>query len=141
MKEMPVVAQVMMPEKGLFLVRCTCEPPRYGAQVLVSLDYGQDLGMVTESGEYDPDRHGSRLPGFQLLRLIFSRPPEIQAGLSDCHCLFCLQKPFDSIDLVPPTLIHACGMKSKSDVYTVPVRGCKTQHPFPCGTVYVRENQ
>lgn len=80
MKEMPVVAQVMMPEKGLFLVRCTCEPPRYGAQVLVSLDYGQDLGMVTESGEYDPDRHGSRLPGFQLLRL---KAPEDEAVLAE----------------------------------------------------------
>ena len=119
MKEMPVVAQVMMPEKGLFLVRCTCEPPRYGAQVLVSLDYGQDLGMVTESGEYDPDRHGSRLPGFQLLRLIFSRPPEIQAGLSDCHCLLCLQKPFDSIDLVPPSGVDTCRMETQAEVHIV----------------------
>ena len=68
MTDVPVVAQVVMPEKGLFLVRCNCEPLRYGTQVLVSLDYGQDLGMVTECGVYDPARHGSRLPGFQLLR-------------------------------------------------------------------------
>ena len=80
MTDVPVVAQVVMPEKGLFLVRCSCEPPRYGAQALVSLDYGQDLGMVTECGEFDPGRHGARLPGFQLLRL---KTPEDDAVLAE----------------------------------------------------------
>lgn len=69
MTEAPVVAQVVMPEKGIFLVRCTgAAPLAYGTQVLVSLDYGQDIGMVTESGLYDSARHGPRIPGFQLLR-------------------------------------------------------------------------
>lgn len=65
-----LVAQVVMPEKGLFLVRCNEVPlPTYGAQVVVSLDYGEDIGTVIESGEYDPARHGTRIPGFQYLRL------------------------------------------------------------------------
>ena len=54
------VAQVVMPEKGLFLVRCACPPP--------PLDYGQDVGTVMEGGPYDPARHGARLPGFLLVR-------------------------------------------------------------------------
>ena len=39
MSEEPVreilrVARIVMPEKGLFLVRCPSPPPAYGAQVL-----------------------------------------------------------------------------------------------------------
>ncbi|MBQ8112371.1 MAG: hypothetical protein IJ146_04115 [Kiritimatiellae bacterium] len=64
-----VVAQVVMPEKGVFLVRCVCEGPPPGAHALVTLDYGADIGLVTACAEYDPERHGSRVPGFQLLRL------------------------------------------------------------------------
>jgi len=64
-----VVAQVVMPEKGVFLVRCVCEGPPPGAQALVTLDYGADIGLVTACEEYDPEKHGSRVPGFQLLRL------------------------------------------------------------------------
>ena len=64
-----VVAQVVMPEKGVFLVRCVCESPPPGAHALVTLDYGADIGLVTACAEYDPERHGSRVPGFQLLRL------------------------------------------------------------------------
>lgn len=62
------VAQVAMPEKGLFLVRCACPPPPYGRRVVVALDYGQDIGTVMEVGPYDPARHGARPPGFQLVR-------------------------------------------------------------------------
>jgi len=62
------VAQVVMPEKGLFMVRVMGERPVYGTQVLVALDYGNDLGMVTATAVYDPERHGPRPPGFQLVR-------------------------------------------------------------------------
>ena len=62
------VAQVAMPEKGLFLVRCACPPPPYGRRVVVALDYGQDIGTVMEAGPYDPARHGARPPGFLLVR-------------------------------------------------------------------------
>ncbi len=79
MTETPLVAQVVMPEKGLFLVRCMCAPPPSGAQVVVSLDYGEDVGIVTESGAFDPGRHGSRIPGFQLVRL---KDPEDDAILA-----------------------------------------------------------
>lgn len=79
MTETPLVAQVVMPEKGLFLVRCMCAPPPSGAQVVVSLDYGEDVGIVTESGAFDPERHGSRIPGFQLVRL---KDPEDDAILA-----------------------------------------------------------
>lgn len=64
----PVVAQVVMPEKGQFFVRCACPPPPYGVPALVSLDYGLDIGLVTECCPYDPARHGARVPGFQLVR-------------------------------------------------------------------------
>lgn len=69
MTNTPVVALVVMPEKGQFLVRCACPPPPSGARAVVSLDYGQDIGTVVESGVFDPARHGSRIPGFQLLRM------------------------------------------------------------------------
>ena len=49
-----VVAQVVMPEKGVFLVRCVCEGPPPGAHALVTLDYGADIGLVTACAEYDP---------------------------------------------------------------------------------------
>ena len=62
------VVQVVMPEKGLFLVRCPGHLPTYGTQVVVSLDYGTDIGFVTETGLFDPERHGTRPPGFQLIR-------------------------------------------------------------------------
>ena len=64
----PQVAQVVMPEKGQFLVRCMCPPPPPGTRVLVSLDYGQDIGVMTACDAFDPARHGARMPGFQLLR-------------------------------------------------------------------------
>lgn len=68
MTEAPEVAQVVMPERGLFLVRCVCPPPPRGAQAVVSLDYGLDMGRVVSAGRHDPARHGDRLPGFQLVR-------------------------------------------------------------------------
>lgn len=62
------VVQVVMPEKGIFLVRCPGPLPAYGTQVVVSLDYGMDIGFVTAAEVFDPARHGSRPPGFQMLR-------------------------------------------------------------------------
>lgn len=74
------VAQVMMPERGLFLVRCTPPAPPNGTQVLVTLDYGPDFGQLIESGVYDPERHGARIPGFQLVR---AKEPEDDATLAE----------------------------------------------------------
>ena len=74
------VAKVVMPEKGVFLVRCQCEPPPCGAEAIVSLDYGADIGTVVESGTYDPERHGPRPPGFLLLR---GREPGDDAQLAE----------------------------------------------------------
>ena len=85
MSEEPVreilrVARIVMPEKGLFLVRCPSPPPAYGTQVLVTLDYGADIGTVAETAVYDPDRHGSRPPGFQLVR---EKLPEDDKQIAD----------------------------------------------------------
>ena len=76
----PVVAQVVMPEKGQFLVRCMCPPPPVGAEAVVALDYGQDIGVVAESGAYDAARHGPRLPGFQLQRPVSEADRDRRAG-------------------------------------------------------------
>lgn len=62
------VAQVVMPEKGIFLVRCPSAPPPCGTRAVVALDYGPDMGLVTSGGPYDPARHGARPPGFSLVR-------------------------------------------------------------------------
>ncbi|MGN0853813.1 MAG: hypothetical protein ACI4Q3_10635 [Kiritimatiellia bacterium] len=65
----PVVARVQMPEKGVFLVRCAADVrPAVGTSAIVLLDYGEDVGRVQSVAEYDPERHGAHLPGFQLLR-------------------------------------------------------------------------
>lgn len=69
MEAVPVVAQVLMPEKGVFLVRCAeGVRPLVGSSVIVALDYGEDLGRIQSLADYNPEQHGPRLPGFQLLR-------------------------------------------------------------------------
>lgn len=62
------IVRLVMPEKGLFLVRCDGEPPRKGTRALVALDYGEDIGLVLDSERYDPERHGPKMPVFQYLR-------------------------------------------------------------------------
>ena len=68
------VASVEMPEKGVFLVRCPDAFPWRenirGRKVVVTLDYGQDVGRVMSAGAYDPALHGPRLPGFRLERFL-----------------------------------------------------------------------
>jgi len=61
------VARVLMPERGVFTVRApfACAPHQ---RAVVSLDYGEDVGMVLSVEEFDPVRHGPRVPGFQLVR-------------------------------------------------------------------------
>lgn len=65
----PIVAQVLMPEKGVFLVRCAEGlRPSIGDSVIVALDYGEDVGRIQGVAAYNAEEHGPRLPGFQLLR-------------------------------------------------------------------------
>lgn len=58
-----------MPENGLFRLRCMCAPPPPGSAVTVSLQYGLDVGVAGKTVQYDPEEHGPRVPGYQLLRL------------------------------------------------------------------------
>ena len=66
---LPDVARVLMPEKGMFLV---CLPEGFnsprGTRCIVQLDYGEDVAEVKSFGRYDPEMHGSRIPGFRLIR-------------------------------------------------------------------------
>ncbi len=70
-----LVSRVQMPERGVFLVRVDDGLVRAGAvdegtkgRFVVSLDYGEDVGDVVETVWYDPNVHGTRIPGFRLLR-------------------------------------------------------------------------
>lgn len=66
---LPDVARVLMPERGVFLV---CLPEGFdsprGTKCVVQLDYGEDVAEVKWSGPYDPGMHGTRIPGFHLIR-------------------------------------------------------------------------
>ncbi len=69
-----LVASVVMPERGVFLVRCpdsvSVEDCRCGRKVVVSLDYGADVGEIVSAAVYDPGTHGARLPGYRLDRFV-----------------------------------------------------------------------
>ena len=70
-----LVSKVLMPERGLFTVRVdeglilsgTVSEGTKG-RFVVSLDYGEDVGMVIETANFDPAVHGARIPGFRLVR-------------------------------------------------------------------------
>ena len=66
------VASVVMPERGVFLVRCLESMPlaecKRGRRVIVALDYGLDVGEVVDAAQYDPAVHGERIPGYRLER-------------------------------------------------------------------------
>ena len=66
---LPDVARVLMPERGVFLV---CLPEGFdsprGTKCVVQLDYGEDIAEVKWAGPYDPGQHGTRIPGFHLIR-------------------------------------------------------------------------
>ena len=71
-----LVSKVLMPERGVFLVRVDDELTFTGAvkegtkgRYIVSLDYGEDVGSVIATERYDSAVHGSRIPGFRLVRL------------------------------------------------------------------------
>jgi len=65
-----LVTDVTMPERGTFLVRCALpSPPDSGTPVLVTLDYGLDTGVAGRTVPFDPTVHGSRIPGYQLMRV------------------------------------------------------------------------
>jgi len=69
-KTLTRVAHVLMPEKGLFTVRCTDEfEAARGARVVVNLDYGLDLAELRDISPYDSARDGAHPPGFTLVRL------------------------------------------------------------------------
>lgn len=64
-----LIARVLMPEKGLFSARSGFQVES-GRRVLVSLDYGEDVGEVADCAPYDPEIHGPRIPGFNLMRAV-----------------------------------------------------------------------
>ena len=70
-----LVSRVQMPERGVFLVRVDDDLVRSGAvsegtkgRFVVSLDYGEDVGVAIETTWYDPATHGTRIPGYRLVR-------------------------------------------------------------------------
>jgi cell fate regulator YaaT (PSP1 superfamily) len=76
----PQVAYVLMPERGMFLV---CLPEGfdspYGTRCVVHLDYGEDVAEVRCAATYSPEIHGTRIPGFRLIRPL---APEDDARLA-----------------------------------------------------------
>ncbi len=68
-KTSSLIATVAMPERGRFLVRVGANgAPVLGTAVLVSLDYGVDMGRLVAVEPYDAKTHGARIPNFQLMR-------------------------------------------------------------------------
>ncbi len=71
-----MLARVEMPERGLFTVRMPDPPepaPKVGDEAVVNLDYGEDFCRVVDTAFYDPMRHGPRVPGFQVVRMLGER--------------------------------------------------------------------
>ena len=71
-----MLARVEMPERGLFTVRMPDPPepaPKVGDEAVVNLDYGEDCCRVVDTAFYDPMRHGPRVPGFQVSRILGER--------------------------------------------------------------------
>ena len=70
-----LVSRVVMPENGVFTMRVEDDLVSAGVvkagtkgRFVVLLDYGEDVGTVLETADYDPAVHGVRIPGFRLLR-------------------------------------------------------------------------
>jgi cell fate regulator YaaT (PSP1 superfamily) len=70
-----LVAKVVMPERGVFSVRVDEDAVKSGivragdrGKFVVTLDYGEDVGQVGAVEPYDVAVHGTRVPGFRLLR-------------------------------------------------------------------------
>lgn len=69
------IAKVLMPERGVFVVRVDGQLVGSGAvkegsvgRFIVALDYGEDVGTVFDVQPYDPVVHGDRIPGFRIVR-------------------------------------------------------------------------
>jgi len=82
-----LVSKVQMPERGVFLVRADDELVLSGGvaegtrgRFVVALDYGDDVGCVISTERFRPEVHGSRIPGFRLVRPF---RPEDERTLSD----------------------------------------------------------
>ena len=89
--DLPQVAHVLMPERGMFLV---CLPEGfdspYGTRCLVQLDYGEDVAEVRCAATYDPEIHGPRIPGFRLIRPLTSEDTarlEANEQLAESMCV------------------------------------------------------
>lgn len=70
-----LVARVLMPERGVFMVRVDDSLVSSGAvkegvggRFIVVLDYGEDVGTLFDVRPYDPAVHGDRIPGFSVVR-------------------------------------------------------------------------
>lgn len=70
-----LISKVLMPERGVFTVRVEDALVASGTvsegmtgRFIVSLDYGEDVGTVIETSNFDPSVHGTRIPGFRLVR-------------------------------------------------------------------------
>lgn len=70
-----LVAQVLMPERGVFTVRVDDRlvssgvvGEGVGGRFIVALDYGEDVGRVFGVRPYVPSVHGDRIPGFRIVR-------------------------------------------------------------------------
>ncbi len=81
-----LVARVQMPERGQFLVRVEDGLMRDGAvtadttgRFVVSLDYGEDVGCVVCVEPHDPQRHGTKLPKFRLVRPLSGQDERIMS--------------------------------------------------------------
>lgn len=80
----PAVAHVRMPERGVFMVRCAeGVRPNAGEAVVVSLDYGEDMGVALSSVPPAASAAGRRAPGFRALRVATAADVERAAG-NDC---------------------------------------------------------
>ncbi len=63
-----LLARVIMPEKGVFSVRCPKDGIGKGCRAVVNLGYGPDVGVVLGTEFYDPAVHGASVPGYLLIR-------------------------------------------------------------------------
>ena len=79
-----LVAKVLMPERGVFIVRVDeslvasgVVKPGTTGRFVVSLDYGEDVGQAFCVLPYDPKVHGERIPGFRLVRALEDQDEKI----------------------------------------------------------------
>ena len=91
-----LVSKVMMPERGMFIVRADESLIRSGVvaqgtrgRFIVELDYGEDVGNVVATEAYDPAIHGERIPGFRLVRPFEAKDAEVIADNNRLAAAMC----------------------------------------------------